>query len=157
MIPERMTSATASISSWPRSGRAIGIMRALPPPDPPRGAADAERMRRHVAGDDRPGADGREAADVRAGDHDRPGPDRRAMTEPDRADRPVLGPGEVAGRCDCPGVAIVRQDRPGADEDAILDGHAVVDEGAVLDLRPIPDLDAPVDEDVAPDNALGTA
>ena len=109
------------------------------PADPVGRAADDEGVARDVAGDDRAGSDGREPADVDAGDDDRAGADRAAVREDDRADLPVVGPGEVAGRGDGARVAVVGQDRARADEHAVLDRHAVVDERRVLDLDPVAD------------------
>src|SRR3990170_897499 len=84
MMPERMTSATASISSWPRSGRAIGIMRGLPAGDvaaPPRRVPDDERVSGHVTSHDGTRADGREGSHVRAGHDHGPGADGAPVAE----------------------------------------------------------------------------
>ena len=57
---------------------------------------------------------------------------------------------------DGPRVSVVGEDGARPDEHAVLHRHAVVDEGAVLDLHPVADLHALIDEDVPPDDALGT-
>src|SRR5450759_3908321 len=68
---------------------------------------------------------------------------------------PGVGPGQLARCGDRPRKSVVGEDRVGADEDAVLHGHAVVDESRVLDLDPAPDRHADVDEGVAADDALG--
>ena len=108
----------------------------------------------HVACDHRPGTDGREAPDVVAGDDDRAGADRGASSEADRAHDPVVGPRELAVRRDRAREPIVGEDRVRPDEDAVLDGHAVVDERSVLDLHAVADDHVLVDERVAADDAL---
>src|SRR4029079_13894102 len=112
------------------------------PADPLRGTAGDEGEMGAAPGHDAAGPDHREPAHFDAGDDDCPGADRAAPAEEDRRDRPVVGPGNVPGRGDRPRVALVRQDRAGADEHAVLDGDAVVDEGEVLDLDAVADRDA---------------
>src|SRR5664279_4089761 len=110
---------------------------------------------RHVTGHDGPRADRGEVADGGARHDDCAGPDRAATPQQDGRDGPVLGPGQLTGGGDRAGVAVVGQDRAGADEHAVLDGHAVVDEGQVLDLDPVAQDHALVDEDVTADDAFG--
>ena len=66
-----------------------------------------------------------------------PAPIEAAVREVDRADRPVVGPGQVAGRGHGARVPVVGEDRARADEDAVADRHAVIDERTVLDLDPV--------------------
>ena len=73
--------------------------------------AGDERVVGHVAGHDRPRADGRESADRGAGDDHRAGADGAAVTELDRADGPVVAAGQLAGRGDGPRVSVVGEDR----------------------------------------------
>ena len=65
-----------------------------------------------------------------------------------------VGAGKAAVGVLGPRAAVVGQDRAGADEDAVRDGHAVIDERAVLDLDPVAERDALIDEDVTTDHRV---
>ena len=83
------------------------------------------------------------------------GADRAAVAKFDGADGPVVAAGKLAGGGDGPWVTVVGEDRAGADEDAVADGHAVIHESPVLDLDPVAQPYPFVDEGVAADDAFG--
>ena len=117
-IPLRRTSVTASISSWPRSGRAIGIMRVLPAGDA--GAPRAPRRpvrRRRSARSSGSGARGgsRNGAGWR-----RPGRRRRSRRRTPQAHTQPMPPRRVAGD-EGVGGHVAGDDRAGPDRRELAD------------------------------------
>src|SRR5439155_4010603 len=129
------------------------VARDARPPERARWVADDQGMIGYGARHHGPRAHERPTADVDPRDHDGPGADGASGLEGDRRQRPVLvrshGP---LGR-DGAWIAIVGEDRPGPDEDAILDADPVEDECTVLDLDAIADAHPEVDVGVLPDDA----
>ena len=105
----------------------------------------------YVVGHNGAGTHPRLGADRHTAEDDRPGADRRAVLDRDLQQLPVFGTLERAVSVRGPGVLVVDEHDPVADEHAVADPDARADEGMTLDLAARSDLDTLLDLDEGSD------
>src|SRR5436309_15598254 len=94
----------------------------------------------HIVGHDAAGADDGIVPDDHLREDRGPGPDRRPLLHQRGLDRPVRFGLEFPRRSRRPRIGVVDEDNTVADEDVVLDRHALTDEGVTRNLAPLADL-----------------